>query len=283
MGPSEASRAEALDALLADKRRHEGYLQRLEERREATPAHLYARLHEEYSARLAELRRRALDEAAALADGLAEDEAAVAEVEGRLATITEERAEGELRAAVGEYDPRSWAKKLAAMNAAISAVEGERDARLAALEHRRALLAEASGAVEGAPIPELPVVPPPQIRPIVAAPIRLDAAPPMTPAPMSPPPMSPPPPAIPPSRAAAPVAAVPAVDARPPLAPELPLATAFVLPDGPLVAPVDPAPELPEPSASADSGKSLRCDACGTANFPTEWYCERCGGELAAV
>ncbi|MFM8567823.1 MAG: hypothetical protein ACKOCV_09085, partial [Gemmatimonadota bacterium] len=202
MGPSEASRAEALDALLADKRRHEGYLQRLEERRKATPAHLYARLHEEYTARLAQLRRRALDEAAALADGLAEDEAAVAEVEGRLATITEERAEGELRAAVGEYDPRSWAKKLAAMNAAISAVEGERDARLAALEHRRALLAEASGAVEGTPIPELPVVPPPQIRPIVAAPIRLDAAPPMTPAPTSPSPTSPPPPAIPPSRAA---------------------------------------------------------------------------------
>jgi len=46
VGSSEASRAEALDALLADKRRHEGYLQRLEERRESTPAHLYARLHE---------------------------------------------------------------------------------------------------------------------------------------------------------------------------------------------------------------------------------------------
>jgi len=273
VGSSEASRAEALDALLADKRRHEGYLQRLEERREATPAHLFARLHEEYSARLAELRRRALDEAAALADGLAEDEAAVAEVEGRLATITEERAEGELRAAVGEYDPRSWAKKLAALNAAISAVEGERDARLAALEHRRALLAEASGAVEGAPIPELPVVPPPQIRPIIAAPIRLDAVPPLSP-------MASAAPAGPSPRAAAPVASV---EATPPLAPELPLATAFVLPDGPLVAPVDPAPDAPEASGAADSGKSLRCEGCGTPNFPTEWYCERCGGELAAV
>ncbi|MFZ9899502.1 MAG: hypothetical protein ACO3F5_08690 [Gemmatimonadaceae bacterium] len=272
MGPSEASRAEALDALLADKRRHEGYLQRLEERREVTPAHLFARLHEEYSARLAELRRRALDEAAALADGLAEDEAAVAEVEGRLATITEERAEGELRAAVGEYDPRSWAKKLAALNAAISAVEGERDARLAALEHRRALLAEASGAVEGAPIPELPVVPPPQIRPIIAAPIRLDAVPPLSPS--APAVSAPSPPA------AAPVAPVAATA---PLAPELPLATAFVLPDGPLVAPVDPAPDAPEASGAADSGKSLRCEGCGTPNFPTEWYCERCGGELAAV
>ena len=276
MGPSEASRAEALDALLADKRRHEGYLQRLEERREATPAHLFARLHEEYSARLAELRRRALDEAAALADGLAEDEAAVAEVEGRLATITEERAEGELRAAVGEYDPRSWAKKLAALNAAISAVEGERDARLAALEHRRALLAEASGAVEGAPIPELPVVAPPQIRPIIAAPIRLDAVPPLSP-------MAPAAPSSPPRRAAAPVAPVAPVEAMPPLAPELPLAMALVLPDGPLVAPVEPAPDAPEASGAADSGKSLRCEGCGTPNFPSEWYCERCGGELAAV
>jgi hypothetical protein len=22
---------------------------------------------------------------------------------------------------------------------------------------------------------------------------------------------------------------------------------------------------------------------CGTMNYPTEWYCERCGGELAAM
>ncbi len=28
--------------------------------------------------------------------------------------------------------------------------------------------------------------------------------------------------------------------------------------------------------------RSLKCGECGTLNFPTEWYCERCGGELAA-
>lgn len=251
---AEASRAEALDALLADKRRHEGYLQRLEERREATPPHLYARLHQEYSARLDDLRRRAQAEAVALTEGLAEDEAAVEEVESRLTALSEERAEGELRAAVGEYDPRSWAKKLAALNAAIGAVEGERDARLAALEHRRALLAEASGAVEGAPIPALPAIVPPRIRPIV-------------------------PPA-------------PAEPASPSLALGMSrsLGTALPLPDGPLVPPVEPTaaeadavPSGAPTAASADSGKSLRCDGCGTPNFPTEWYCERCGGELAAV
>ena len=45
-----------------------------------------------------------------------------------------------------------------------------------------------------------------------------------------------------------------------------------------------------EPRAAAgrdDSGsaaaKTLRCGECGTLNYPTEWYCERCGGELAAM
>lgn len=36
------------------------------------------------------------------------------------------------------------------------------------------------------------------------------------------------------------------------------------------------------PAASGDQQKTLRCTECGTMNFPTEWYCERCGGELAA-
>ena len=34
--------------------------------------------------------------------------------------------------------------------------------------------------------------------------------------------------------------------------------------------------------SSSDQLKTLRCTECGTMNLPTEWYCERCGGELAA-
>lgn len=33
---------------------------------------------------------------------------------------------------------------------------------------------------------------------------------------------------------------------------------------------------------SGEPQKTLRCTECGTMNLPTEWYCERCGGELAA-
>ena len=47
------------------------------------------------------------------------------------------------------------------------------------------------------------------------------------------------------------------------------------------------------PSAAAAAGggskaasgvaKTLKCGECGTLNRPTEWYCERCGAELAGV
>ncbi|HEY9382745.1 MAG TPA: hypothetical protein VIP80_04445, partial [Gemmatimonadales bacterium] len=31
------------------------------------------------------------------------------------------------------------------------------------------------------------------------------------------------------------------------------------------------------------SVKTLKCAECGSLNRPTEWYCERCGAELAAL
>jgi hypothetical protein len=33
----------------------------------------------------------------------------------------------------------------------------------------------------------------------------------------------------------------------------------------------------------AEQTKTLKCQECGTMNYPTEWYCERCGAELAAL
>ncbi len=53
---------------------------------------------------------------------------------------------------------------------------------------------------------------------------------------------------------------------------------------------IDPTPASSSPSVSSvpnaasanEPLKTLRCTECGTMNLPTEWYCERCGGELAA-
>jgi len=44
-----------------------------------------------------------------------------------------------------------------------------------------------------------------------------------------------------------------------------------------------PAPAAEEGTEAAGPTKTLRCGECGVMNFPTEWYCERCGAELAAM
>ncbi len=50
-----------------------------------------------------------------------------------------------------------------------------------------------------------------------------------------------------------------------------------------------PSPALAQGSTPArhvitgEQTKTLKCSECGAQNYPTEWYCERCGGELAAL
>jgi hypothetical protein len=68
----------------------------------------------------------------------------------------------------------------------------------------------------------------------------------------------------------------------------------------PLIMPDAPAPPRSEPRFQQGGGhrdavpsylkesppeqvKTLKCQECGTLNYPTEWYCERCGAELAAL
>ena len=51
------------------------------------------------------------------------------------------------------------------------------------------------------------------------------------------------------------------------------------IPDEP---PAAPAGGKDRPSQQA-APKTLKCGECGTLNRPTEWYCERCGAELAAL
>ena len=42
-------------------------------------------------------------------------------------------------------------------------------------------------------------------------------------------------------------------------------------------------PIVLKPQGGPERHKTLKCGECGTMNYPTEWYCERCGAELAAV
>ena len=48
------------------------------------------------------------------------------------------------------------------------------------------------------------------------------------------------------------------------------------------VEPLNAVPVAPD-NADAEVAKTLKCKECGTMNLATEWYCEKCGGELAAM
>lgn len=320
----ESSRIEALEALIAEKRKHEGYLAKLDERREGTPENVYTRLRDEYLTKLTDAQVRAHAEAESIAEGLAEDESAVGEVDERLSALHEERLEGELRAAVGELDPKEWAKKLTALNASISMAEKDRDARLSVVERTRELLAEAGAlvsdsgsgggkaAVAPGDAPKTPgmtgapsfdelaflnsvvgrasagAAPPPRASKPVEQ-VKADAAP--KESATADPPRAP---EKTPARSSTPASSAAPVRAEPPAAaasvPETPEAKEEPLVVEPAAAEVKAAEEeetddafgRPTPRTS-QAVKTLKCQECGTFNFPTEWYCERCGGELAAL
>lgn len=360
MKKPDSSQLEALEALLAEKRKHEGYLAKLEERRAGTPEHVFARLRDEYMMKLMDAQVRAHAEAEVLESGLEVDQVAVADVEARLTALEEERVEGELREAVGELDSKEWQKRLIALNAGISMATKEREALTSSATRIRALVAEARGepvmqaAMQPpAPVPE-PVSAKPAPRSSTAAPIAnapnfdelaflnsvvgrasspvmpisvspASPARPTPPEPVSAQPgarMTPPslPPIVPP---VAPIKESPSVP-EPTSAPEPESSSAPQLALGTMTAPSAPEPvsapipvapvvpiALPEPVLSApvpatpepvnsqefeppsalgrptprtsQAIKTLKCSECGSMNYPTEWYCERCGGELAAL
>lgn len=341
---------ETLEALLAEKRKLEGYLAKLEERRAGTPEHVFLRLRDEYLTKLTDAQVRASAEAESLSGGLERDETAVREIEATLAAFEEERIEGELRAAVGEFDQAEWEKRLAGLSAQIAAAQKERDARRTVFERTRDLLAEARGtlpnderadlppaeegpsapsaaaaaeeaplsapklrattAIRGAPnFDELeflnsvvgrPSTPTPNARPIIeggSAPLPR----PITEGPSARPSGAIPAPALPESKQAA----EPQLPLTPPVPPSpAPAPRAATPPVPPPAAPAAAAPApapIPEPTSVEDieestpsplgrptprtsqAIKTLKCAECGSMNYPTEWYCERCGGELAAL
>jgi hypothetical protein len=285
-----------IEALLAERRKYEHWIAQLEGRRASTPVHVYTKVLGDYQARLQETQGKLSAESGVvqkLVTGLA---TSLAEHERQIAEKRDERAEAELRASVGEYSEKEWDKHRTKLDGAISALSAERDTVEREHDTLRALLSEATST------PASPVVP-------VAAVSKPDA-----PAPRAP--------AEPAKGAepAAPVDSGGKkgdVDELAFLRSVLGRSTPFTNSGG-QAAVNSPAAEAPprresgstrtttgsagakavrsteeqEPRGGAavsvptppDSGavKTLKCQECGTMNFPTEWYCERCGGELAA-
>jgi len=342
---------EAVRALMDERRRFERWLETLETRREATPQRVYERVRGDYETRLdaviAELRGHTAMLRTTLADLNERAQALRAEEETR----REERAEGELRAAVGEYSSEHWATLAAAADADIERLCNDRGALTADLARVQEMLAHTEAprtppagqqvvaaaaaapvAAEVAPVAAEPVHAEPAIE--HAAPndesslralygeetdaamqpidsLQFDAEPEPEPepepvvesvAPLAPVAATPAPVAPPAPERRSPAAGTPAVDLLGgamafdelaflksvvgPRSGGSPAADASAPRSGPAAAVQDRVGARREGSSTpgyAEAAKTLRCGECGTMNAPTEWYCERCGGELAAL
>jgi hypothetical protein len=340
MSDARPKQIQEIEGLLAERRKYEQWLAQLDARKESTPSHVFVKVHSDYAARLADAQQKLSSETGAVSALIAELDASLAKQERQITERTDERAEAELRAAVGEFAGKEWDKLRGKLDSAIAELAGERDSVQRELESLRALLTEAEPSAEpkrdiddiaflrsvlgratpysNTPAPAIEA-PPAAERVSVRASVPVETRPSMemgqpiaevATAPSEPP-------------APRPSVEAPRVSTQAPrVSTEAPRA-ATEAPHAPAEAPRSsssgPArassatsapelfaePEVPEdpsgPRGSDDrkpnrpSGtfgqatprtseaiKSLKCQECGTLNFPTEWYCERCGGELAA-
>jgi hypothetical protein len=272
-----------IDRLLARRQQFEEWIAKLDAAAAGAPDGVRARVRSDYQARLDETLEELRGHQGEIADQLADLRVQQDELAAREREATDALAEAELRHAVGEYDDRHFEKLRKEHDRAAGEARGrlERIAgEIGRLGDVQALIAPPTPAPPPAPAPKAQT-PPPTPRPAPA----------------------PAPPAAEEPAGAQPGA--PRFEPRPPGKGEGPPRTLVLEPEsrpqpaGDELAflksvteePRRPAPKAEPPAAatSAPSGdkataaRTLRCGECGAMNRPTEWYCEKCGAELAAL
>ena len=290
------SETDSIEALLQQRAQYEQWLARLDSAGDKAPPAVRAKVRGDYEGRL----RGVIDElrghAATIAAELDRHKATQGGLDLERRQAEEALAEAEVRHAVGEYSETEWRKLSDQSNEQLTRLRSE--LRLVGEEIAR--LAEVQGLIGGAPAP----APPPP--PVAAAP---EPEPEPQPEPVAPPPPPAPSPASRPVAKAEPVRE-PEITHGPPPVDELAFLKSVAPAEERKAAPA-PAPgpsrrgsnpggpsggrtsESPvaashtaapgKGGAAAGVAKTLKCGECGTLNRPTEWYCERCGAELAGL
>ena len=319
MSKAKTNALDALRALIAERQQYEQWISALEAKREGTPEHVFERVQKDYGSRLDRVVSEIKGHAEELQLSISTLSSRLVEVARDEDTRREGLQEAELRAAVGEYEPAQWDQIRSEAEEALSKIAADRqslDSQLGELRSIQKLseMGPGGSAVEpaAAPMPEIirpPVEPAVDVAKPAAAPAS-DVAVPAAPAAREPEQsrpaapevpaggghragtaaeraFAPEPPAPQPQQSSNPVA-TPQSQERLPLEPVAAAASAAAQaaskprstksPSGGTQA-VRSRSEATKP----DAAKTLKCPECGTANYPTEWYCERCGGELATM
>lgn len=271
-----------IQQLLEEKRQIEQWLQRLDMAADQTPGQVRDKVQSDYRKRhdaiIEELQSfkgelsLALERQREARDGLTEREA----------QASERLAEAELRHTVGEFDEERWSQLRTEIMESLVKIREE----LKAAEDEISGIEEVMVSVDGAEAQEAL---PPEVTEQVTAAAEAESEPAQTdafdeleflrsvtddeagkPRPR----LSGQQPRISTSDLASPIehTPVPGGGPKPPAARQSQLGAEGV-----------EAVETKQDRPAHGSAKTVKCGECGAPNLPTEWYCERCGAELAAL
>ncbi len=310
-----------LPGLVAERRKFNGWLRALDARKDTTPAHVFERVQSDYRARLSrveeqiEAHRHVVDEERANV----RSRMSLLEAEERMRR--DERAELDLRSHVGELEGEEATSAFKAVDEAITALLSEKDGLQTRIDELEALLEERPTPADARPVelPPMPAsTPAPPAAPVASAPSApasagraAASAKPSTP--NQPQTRSQTPADMAPSAKTQPATTdasfdelaflntvVGSSDASQSLIGQSRRDSSLVRDErsaAPVISTLGDAKPGETPLAANVTGnnpitlkatvneqtKTLKCNECGGMNYPTEWYCERCGAELAAL
>jgi hypothetical protein len=308
---------ENVAALILERQRIENWLATLDARKANTPDHVYQRVRGDYAARLKAITEQLMARSAALKAHVEQIGGRLTQFGTEAQRLRDIRAESELRMQVGELSVADWNAKARECDEGVARLtEAQAQAR-AMLAQAREILTMVSGHANGA----MPSTSSSTSSPRVSRPMNLDQLKPDAGTPRPPTPSAgnagmdelaflnsvvgnQPPGVQPPAAGAMELETEGAPDLAESLLNRVNQRTNGSLrEDGdadsllkgvgtpkpgntqsPLAANVTESnPIVLKPQGGPERHKTLKCQECATMNYPTEWYCERCGAELAAV
>jgi len=305
MTATDSEAMSALHALLDERQRYQGWLATLESRRNSTPPHVYERVQQDYVGRLDRVMQNLAERAGQLSGTISALTADLSTLRQHEADRTDERHEAELRAAVGEFTPEDWDRRRADVDADLERIATEKHSLQAELEELQRIVALTGSIHSGEAPASAPVIADPPANAPAGAATQPAAR--MGETAQS-------------IEDFVAEWHAPQARSAMGRAPDRSLHTEHAVPDGPdldnLVIPAAPMGGNPVGAAGADYGiangvrgvsvdggaaparsqaageaaqgdvrrdtdKTLKCPECGAMNYATEWYCEKCGGELS--
>src|SRR5918992_3076536 len=165
-------RVEAVAALIAERRKYEGWLAALEAKRAETPDHVFFRVRSDYERRLSEVLEQLRSQASALSERADALNARLAVLAQEERSNHDRRHEAELRVSVGEFSQKAWEELIKETTESATRVAAERTTIQAELAEIRDLLGGGKGAsaIAAKPgtkpaQPESRPAPPPELPP----------------------------------------------------------------------------------------------------------------------